>query len=505
MTAQAEIAAGYASESAAIELGAVLVDGTVESTAHVRIPLSMVNRHGLVAGATGTGKTKTLQLLAEQLSNNGVPVLMADVKGDLSGLSREGERSDRTDTRAKETGDDWQPRAYPTQFLSIGTGGLGVPLRATVTSFGPILLSKVLGLNDTQESTLGLIFHWADSKGLPLLDTKDLRSVIQHLTSDEGKEDLKGIGGVSSSTAGVILRALVNLEAQGGDRFFGEPELDPADLMRERDGKGVVSLLELAELQGNPQLFSTFLMWLLAELFQTLPEEGDVEKPKLVFFFDEAHLLFANASKAFLDQITQTVKLIRSKGIGVFFCTQLPTDIPNDVLSQLGARVQHALRAFTPDDQKALSRTVKTYPNTPHYDLEKALTSLGIGEAIITVLSEKGAPTPVAWTRLRAPRSLMDTIGNDAIKQAAQASDLHGKYAETVDRESAYEQLMQKVAPPQQEQQQAPEPQRHEKEEPGLVEKVLGNSAVKSFLRSAGSALAREITRGIFGTSRKRR
>ncbi len=302
----------------------------------------MVNRHGLVAGATGTGKTKTLQLLAEQLSNNGVPVLMADVKGDLSGLSQQGQDSDRTKARAQDTGDDWQPQSYPTQFLSIGTGGIGVPLRATVTSFGPILLSKVLGLNDTQESTLGLIFHWADSKGLPLLDTKDLRSVIQHLTGDEGKEDLKGIGGVSSSTAGVILRSLVNLEAQGGDRFFGEPELDPADLMRQRDGKGVVSLLELAELQGNPALFSTFLMWLLAELFETLPEEGDVEKPKLVFFFDEAHLLFANASKAFLDQITQTVKLIRSKGIGVFFCTQLPTDIPNDVLSQLGARVQHA-------------------------------------------------------------------------------------------------------------------------------------------------------------------
>ncbi|WP_394613281.1 helicase HerA-like domain-containing protein [Lentzea sp. JNUCC 0626] len=506
MTAQGDIAAGYASESAAIELGAVLVDGQVEPTAHVRIPLSMVNRHGLVAGATGTGKTKTLQLLAEQLSNNGVPVLMADVKGDLSGLSQQGAESDRTKTRAADTGDDWVSTAFPVQFLSIGTGGMGVPLRATVTSFGPILLSKVLGLNDTQESTLGLIFHWADSKGLPLLDTKDLRSVIQHLTSDEGKADLKGIGGVSSATAGVILRALVNLEAQGGDRFFGEPELDPADLMRERDGKGVVSLLELAELQGNPALFSTFLMWLLAELFETLPEEGDVEKPKLVFFFDEAHLLFSNASKAFLDQITQTVKLIRSKGIGVFFCTQLPTDIPNDVLSQLGARVQHALRAFTPDDQKALARTVKTYPTTPHYDLEKALTSLGIGEAIITVLSEKGAPTPVAWTRLRAPRSLMDTIGNDAIKQAAQSSDLHGKYAETIDRESAYEQLMAKVAPPQEEQ--APEPppaERREKEEPGMVEKVLGNSAVKSFLRSAGSALAREITRGLFGTSRKRR
>ncbi len=502
MTAHAEIAAGYASEGAAVELGAVLVGGTVEPAAHVRIPLSMVNRHGLVAGATGTGKTKTLQLLAEQLSDNGVPVLMADVKGDLSGLHRPGQDSDRTRARAADTGDDWQPRSYPVQFLSIGTGGVGVPLRATVTSFGPILLSKVLGLNDTQESTLGLIFHWADSKGLPLLDVKDLRSVIQHLTGDEGKADLKGIGGVSASTAGVILRALVNLEAQGGDRFFGEPELDPADLMRRRDGKGVISLLELAELRGDPALFSTFLMWLLAELFETLPEEGDVEKPELVFFFDEAHLLFSDASKAFLDQITQTVKLIRSKGIGVFFCTQLPTDIPNDVLSQLGARVQHALRAFTPDDQKALARTVKTYPTTPHYDLEKALTSLGTGEAVITVLSEKGAPTPVAWTRLRAPRSLMDTIGDDAIRQAAQSSDLHGRYAQTVDRESAYEQLMRKVVPPQQEQ--APEPPA-DKEEPGLVEKVLGNSAVKSFLRSAGSALAREITRGLFGTSRKRR
>ncbi|SDG20965.1 hypothetical protein SAMN05216553_106187 [Lentzea fradiae] len=506
MTAQGEIAAGYASGSAAIELGAVLVDGTVEPAAQVRIPLSMVNRHGLVAGATGTGKTKTLQLLAEQLSANGVPVLMADVKGDLSGLSRQGEVSDRTTSRAQDTGDDWQPQSFPVQFLSIGTGGLGVPLRATVTSFGPILLSKVLGLNDTQESTLGLIFHWADSRGLPLLDTKDLRSVIQHLTSDEGKEDLKGIGGVSGATAGVILRALVNLEAQGGDRFFGEPELDPADLMRQRGGRGVISLLELAELQGNPALFSTFLMWLLAELFETLPEEGDVEKPKLVFFFDEAHLLFADASKAFLDQITRTVKLIRSKGIGVFFCTQLPTDVPNEVLSQLGARVQHALRAFTPDDQKALARTVKTYPTTPHYDLEKALTSLGIGEAIITVLSEKGAPTPVAWTRLRAPRSLMDTIGDDAIKQAAAESELHGKYAETVDRESAYEQLMKKVAPPPpQEKAPEPPPRRQEKEEPGLVEKVLGNTAVKSFLRSAGSTLAREITRGVFGTSRKRR
>ncbi|MEJ2856614.1 MULTISPECIES: helicase HerA-like domain-containing protein [unclassified Saccharothrix] len=503
MTAQSEIAAGYAAAGAAIELGAVLVDGAVEPTARVRVPLATLNRHGLVAGATGTGKTKTLQLVAEQLSAAGVPVVMADVKGDLSGLSREGAADDRITTRAAETGDDWQPAAFPVQFLSLGTGGAGVPVRATITSFGPILLSKVLGLNDTQESTLGLVFHWADQRGLPLLDLKDLRSVITHLTSDEGKADLKGLGGVSSATAGVILRSLVNLEAQGGDTFFGEPELDPRDLMRvSSDGRGVVSLLELAELQARPALFSTFLMWLLAELFQELPEEGDLDKPKLVFFFDEAHLLFADASKAFLEQITQTVKLIRSKGVGVFFCTQLPTDVPNSVLSQLGARVQHALRAFTPEDQAALAKTVKTYPTSAHYDLEKALTSLGIGEAVVTVLSEKGAPTPVAWTRLRPPRSLMDTVGADAIKAAAAASELHGKYAETVDRESAYEKLAAKVAPPAE----APaEPQEAQREEPGVVEKVLGNSAVKSFLRSAASALGREITRGLFGTARKRR
>ena len=514
-----EIAEGYASEGPALELGTVLIDGQPDPAARVRIPLATLNRHGLVAGATGTGKTKTLQLMAEQLAAAGVPTLLADVKGDLSGLTKPGEAGDRITQRATDTGDDWQPTAFGAQFLSLGTGGPGVPVRATITGFGPILLSKVLGLNDTQESTLGLIFHWADSKGLPLLDTKDLRAVIQYLTSDEGKADLRGIGGVSPATAGVILRALVNLEAQGGDEFFGEPEFEPADLMRVTDGRGVITLLEVGDLASRPQLFSTFLMWLLAELFETLPEEGDVDKPKLVFFFDEAHLLFADASKAFLAQIEQTVKLIRSKGVGVFFCTQQPTDVPDDVLSQLGARIQHALRAFTPDDQKALTRTVRTYPTTPHYDLEKALTSLGTGEAVVTVLSERGAPTPVAWTRMRAPRSLMDTIGQDAIRQAATASELHGRYGQSVDRESAYEQLGRKLAAEheqaQQEQappEQAPPPppgkperEHRERDEPSTAEKVLGNPAVRSFLRSAASALGREITRGIFGTRRRRR
>ncbi|WP_280214870.1 helicase HerA-like domain-containing protein [Nocardia cyriacigeorgica] len=505
-SAAQDIAAGYAVEGAALELGTVVVDGTVDPTARVRIPLRTMNRHGLVAGATGTGKTKTLQGIAEQLSRAGVPVVLADVKGDLSGLSRPGEQNEKLAQRAVETAaTDWAPTGFPTEFVSLGTGGLGVPIRATITSFGPILLSKVLGLNETQESTLGLIFHWADKQGLGLLDLKDLRAVIQHLTSPEGKADLQGIGGVSASTAGVILRALVNLEADGGDTFFGEPELDPADLLRTEGEQGVITLFELGAQAARPAMFSTFLMWVLADLFQTLPEVGDVDKPELVFIFDEAHLLFADASKAFLDQVEQTVKLIRSKGVGVFFCTQLPTDIPNAVLSQLGARIQHALRAFTPDDQKALSKTVRTYPKTDTYDLEQALTSLGIGEAIVTVLSERGAPTPVAWTRIQPPRSLMDTIGADAIKSRALSSALHGKYGQTVDRESAYEMLAANVAAAEPEAEPQPVPGRSPSaEEDSAAERIMKNPAVKSFLRSAATVAGREITRSLFGTRRRR-
>ncbi|SFN78144.1 hypothetical protein SAMN05216207_102144 [Pseudonocardia ammonioxydans] len=522
------IADGYATDGAALELGTVLVDGVCDPEARVRIPLATLNRHGLVAGATGTGKTKTLQALAGQLSDAGVPVLLADVKGDLSGMARAGERNEKIDERVRDTGDDWTPTAYPVLFLSLGDGGVAVPVRATITQFGPILLAKVLRLNPTQESTLGLIFHWADQRGLPLLDTKDLRAVIQHLTSDAGKADLKGIGGVSSSTAGVILRALVNLEAQGGDTFFGEPELEPADLMRQIGGKGVVTLLELAERAANPMLFSTFLMWLLAELYEELPEAGDLDEPKLVFFFDEAHLLFADASKAFLDRIEQTVKLIRSKGVGVFFCTQLPTDIPNEVLSQLGARVQHALRAFTPEDQQALSRTVKTYPRSDVYDLESALTSLGTGEAIVTVLSERGAPTPVAWTRLRAPRSMMAAIGEDEIRAEAAASPLQEKYGEMVDRDSAYERLTGRIAsgpggdavpvgapapppgdapPPAGATPQAggtpPPPQPQDSSEKNWFSKI-GDFLQSPTGRQITNTVTREITRSLFGTRRRR-
>ncbi|MFE3227028.1 helicase HerA-like domain-containing protein [Nocardia sp. NPDC059228] len=504
-----EIAAGYAMEGLALELGTVIVGDTVHPDARVRIPMKTMNRHGLVAGATGTGKTKTVQGIAEQLSAAGVPVVLADIKGDLSGLAQPGQANDRLLARARETGDpDWKPQGFPCEFVSLGTGGIGVPIRATITSFGPILLSKALGLNETQESTLGLIFHWSDQNGLALLDLKDLRAVIQYLTSPEGKEDLKGIGGVSAQTAGVILRALVNLEADGGDTFFGEPELEPADLMRTAGGQGVITLFELGAQAARPQMFSTFLMWVLANLFQTLPEVGDMDKPKLVFIFDEAHLLFTGASKAFLNQVEQTVKLIRSKGVGVFFCTQLPTDIPNPVLSQLGARIQHALRAFTPEDQAALSKTVRTYPKTATYDLEKALTSLGTGEAVVTVLSEKGAPTPVAWARMQPPRSLMDTIGDDGIRSRAQQSALYGKYGTTIDAESAYEILTAKIQATAQRQadEAAAKGSRSAKPAPpedSMAEKIISNPAFKNFLRSAATVAGREISRSIFGTRKR--
>ncbi|WP_460359461.1 helicase HerA-like domain-containing protein [Mycobacterium sp. ZZG] len=518
-----QIAAGYAADGAALELGCVVVDGVCDPAARVRIPLATLNRHGLVAGATGTGKTKSLQVIAEQLSAAGVPVVMADVKGDLSGLSAPGRPGEQVNQRAADTGDSWAATAYPVEFLSMGTSGIGVPVRATITSFGPVLLSKVLGLNRTQESTLGLIFHWADQQGLPLLDLKDLRSVIQYLTSEDGKSQLKALGAVSTSTAGVILRALVNLEAEGADTFFGEPELEPDDLLRvDASGRGVITLLELGSQAARPVMFSTFLMWVLADLFTSLPEVGDLDKPKLVFAFDEAHLLFADASKAFLEQVEQTVKLIRSKGVGVLFCTQLPTDVPKEVLSQLGARIQHALRAFTPDDQKALTKTVRTYPKTDVYDLESALTSLGIGEAVVTVLSEKGVPTPVAWTRMRAPRSLMDTIGPEAIAAASAASPLQAVYGQSIDRDSAYERLAARLAPPPPVAEQPPVagqppvwvpptvdmppmPAPAEPAGPGFLETVMDSPAFKSAMRSAGTVIGREITRSIFGTGRRKR
>jgi DNA helicase HerA-like ATPase len=438
------IVKGYTFESTTLDLGA-LVNGDPVPSAQIRIPLAMMNRHGLVAGATGTGKTRTLQGLAEQLAAKGVPVFAADIKGDLSGVATPGQANDKLRARTDGIGQDWQAAASVTEYFALGGIGKGVPIRATVSGFGPLLLSKVLGLNDTQESSLGLVFHYADANGLALVDLSDLRAVLTYLTGEEGKVELKNLGGLSAATAGVILRELITFADQGADVFFGEPEFEVADFLRVApDGRGVISLLEVPGVIDKPALFSTFLMYLLAELFEILPEVGDPEKPRLVFFFDEAHLLFTDASKDFLAAIVQTVRLIRSKGVGVFFVTQTPKDVPSDVLAQLGSRVQHALRAFTPDDAKALRATVGTYPKSG-YDLERVLQELGTGEAIVTVMSEKGAPTPVAWTRLRAPQGLMSPTPDPQIQAAVKASPLLAKYGTAIDRESAREILTAKM------------------------------------------------------------
>ncbi|MEL0627550.1 helicase HerA-like domain-containing protein [Salinibacterium amurskyense] len=435
---------GYAFEGEVLEMGA-LVNGDALAGVPVRIPVAMLNRHGLVAGATGTGKTKTLQVLAEQLSAAGVPVFAADIKGDLSGIATAGTSSEKLLERTDSIGQDWQPAASPTEYFTLGGMGTGVPIRATVSSFGPLLLSKVLGLNDTQESSLGLIFHYADQAGLPLVDLSDLRAVVQWLLSDEGKAELKNLGGLSSATAGVILRELIGFANEGADDFFGEPEIDTSLFLRTNaDGAGIVSLLEIPGVSDKPALFSTFLMWLLADLFNDLPEVGDIDKPKLVFFFDEAHLLFKDASKDFIASITQTVRLIRSKGVGVVFVTQTPKDVPSDVLAQIGSRFQHQLRAHTPDSAKALKATVSTYP-TSGYDLGEVLTTLATGEAIITVMNEKGAPTPVAWTRLRAPQGSMSPTDAAVMAAAVEASPLMATYGAAVDRESAREILAVKM------------------------------------------------------------
>lgn len=439
------IRSGYAFEGPALEMGA-LVNGDAMPDVPVRIPIAMTNRHGLVAGATGTGKTRTLQVLAEQLSAAGVAVFAADIKGDLSGVATPGEGNEKLLKRTGGIGQQWTPASFPTEYFSLGGVGRGVPIRATISGFGPLLLSKVLGLNDTQESSLGLVFHYANANNLALLDLEDLRAVLAYLVSDEGKGELEGLGGLSKATVGVILRELITFADQGADVFFGEPEIDTAEFLRTAaDGRGVISLLEVPGVADKPALYSTFLMWLLADLFTDLPEVGDLDKPKLVFFFDEAHLLFKDASKDFLAQITQTVRLIRSKGVGVFFVTQTPKDVPGDVLAQLGSRVQHQLRAFTPDDAKALRATVSTYPKSG-YDLEETLTMLGTGEAIVTVMNEKGAPSPVAWTRLRAPQASMSPSPDASIDATIASSPLLAKYGTGLDRESAHEILTKKLA-----------------------------------------------------------
>ena len=442
-----QVRAGYSFTSPSMRLGAFLDGDTPVPGAPVGIPLGLMNRHCLVAGATGTGKTRTLQLMAERLSEAGVPVFVTDIKGDLTGLAQAGTSSEKLLARCASIGQNWEGQAFPTELLTLGGRGEGVPIRTTITEFGPLLLSRVLGLNDTQASALQLIFHWADGQQLALIDLKDLRSVIDYLTNnDEGKEELKGIGGVSPATAGVILRELAALEASGGDVFFGEPAFNIADLMRvSMDGRGVISSLELPDLGSQGALFSTFLMWLLAELFETLPEVGNPDKPKLVFFFDEAHLLFTDASKQFLQAVVQTVRLIRSKGVGIVFVTQSPTDVPDEVLAQLGSRVQHALRAHTPNDAANLKKAVSTFPTSP-LDLAEVLTSLGTGQAVVTVLDEKGRPTPVAPTMLDAPAAVMGPADPGVVSSIINSSPLLSRYRDAVDNESAFELMQARLA-----------------------------------------------------------
>ncbi|MBN2862989.1 MAG: DUF853 family protein [Bacteroidales bacterium] len=436
---------GYSCKGDSIILGAAILNGEVVTGTKVQVPLKTMNRHGLIAGATGTGKTKTLQIISEQLSERGIPVLVMDIKGDLSGLAVPGEKKPFILERYSKIGLSYSIKGFPVELLSLSEQD-GVRLRATVSEFGPVLLSRILDLNDTQAGIIAVIFKFCDDRGMPLLDLKDLKKVIRYIT-DEGKEQLeKEYGKISTSSTGIIIRKIMELEQQGADLFFGELSFDIADLLRrDADGNGYISILRVTDIQDRPKLFSTFMLSLLAEVYNIMPEKGDVEKPELVLFIDEAHLIFNQAGKALLEQIENIVKLIRSKGIGVFFVTQNPTDIPNGVLAQLGLKIQHALRAFTANDRKAIKLTAENYPLSDYYKTDETITALGTGEALITALNEKGIPTPLAATMLRTPMSRMDILTPDEISSINKASDLVRKYSQIIDRESAYEILGKKI------------------------------------------------------------
>lgn len=496
-----KIKASYAPTGSYIYLGAGILDGQVYSEAEVNLSLKMMNRHGLIAGATGTGKTRTLQLLAEQLSDAGVPVFMLDVKGDLSGLNQAGLVNSKIEERAQQLNKSFSPTAFPLEIYSL-SGKLGAQMRATVLEFGPTLLSKVLDLNDTQSGVMAVIFKYADDNKMPIIDLNDLKKLVSYLSEGTGAAEIKSsYGSISTATSGTILRKIVAIEQQGLGGMFGEKSFDIDDLLERVDGKGTISLLNIADVQNQPVLYSTFLLSLLAELFNTMPEVGDLEKPKLVFFFDEAHLLFKNSSKAFLEQIETIIRLIRSKGIGVFFCTQSPTDVPESVLGQLGNRVQHALRAFTPNDVDALKKTVNTYPKSDFYQIDKVLTSLGTGQALITVLNEKGIPTEVSATMLTPPRSVMGPLSPADFEHLVNNSKMYAKYKDAIDPESAYEMLTKKIndqteLAAQEKQQQAllKQEEQENKPKPGeksLVEQVMGATITRQ--------IGKEIVRGIFG------
>lgn len=439
------ITEGYSTKGDFITFGSAMLDGETIKDAFVKVPLKTLNRHGLIAGATGTGKTKSLQVMAENLSEKGIPVLLMDIKGDLSGLAMPSPGHRKIDERHEAIGLPFEAKKFPIEVLSI-TEQEGVRLRATISEFGPVLLSRILDLTETQSGIVSIIFKYCDDNKLPLLDLKDFKKILQYATA-EGKEEIQAeYGRISTASTGAILRKIVEIDQQGGDLFFGERSFDVKDLVRtDSDGKGIISVLRLTDIQDKPKLFSTFMLQLLAEIYSTFPEQGDSEKPELVIFIDEAHLIFEEASKALLSQIESIVKLIRSKGIGLFFVTQNPKDVPEDVLAQLGLKVQHALRAFTATDRKAIKLAAENYPDSEYYDVDESLTQLGIGEAFVSVLSEKGIPTPLAATMMRAPMSRMDILSDRELKELIDTSRLYYKYSEVIDRESAYEILNEKI------------------------------------------------------------
>src|SRR5688572_22947053 len=486
----------YSTSLPSIYLGAGIFDGEILAEAKVNLPLRMMNRHGLVTGATGSGKTRTLQLIAEQLSAAGVPVFMPDMKGDLSGIAKEGQVNEKINERAAALGIQYSPSGFPVELYSL-SGKLGAQMRATVTEFGPALLSKILGLNDTQAGVLNIVYKYADDKKLPIVDFNDLKKVLNYLTEGPGAAEIKSdYGKISTATSSTILRKIVSLEQQGVNQIFGETSFDVQDLFDKVDGRGVISVLNVADIQNQPAIFSTFMLALLAELYQRLPEAGDLDKPKLIFFLDEAHLLFKDAPKAFHDQIDQVIRLIRSKGVGVFFCTQLTQDVPANVLAQLGNRVHHVVRAFTPNDAKALRETVKTFPTSPFYEMEQQFTQLGTGQAFITVLNEKGIPTETVVTHLVPPASFMGALDQGEYQQLLDQSELCAKYKTSVDRESAFEMLSEKMKKDEADTAEEAAPSRRNgrttrKEDKSTFEEVMESPVAKQ--------VGREVVRGIFG------
>ncbi|HTD94396.1 MAG TPA: helicase HerA-like domain-containing protein [Chitinophagaceae bacterium] len=494
---------GYSFKGECFKIGGAMLDGKIVSGADVVLPLKTMNRHGLIAGATGTGKTKTLQMLSEGLSDASVPVLLMDIKGDLSGIAAAGTMNDKIKERYQLLNLEYKPAAYPVDLLTL-SGQKGARLRATVSEFGPVLLSKILGLNDTQGGFVAMIFKYCDDEKMPLLDLKDFIKVLQFV-SNEGKADLeKTYGKVSTTSTGTILRKVIELQQQGADIFFGEKSFEVDDLLRiSDDGRGMVSIVRVTDLQDRPKLFSTFMLQLLAELYASSPEEGDLDKPKLVMFIDEAHLIFQEANDALLQQIETIIKLIRSKGVGIFFCTQNPMDVPASILAQLGLKVQHALRAFTAADRKVIKQTAENYPETTYYKTEDLITQLGIGEALVTLLNEKGVPTPLAHCMMCTPRSRMDILTEGEIDAIVAKSKIAGKYNQVIDSQSAYEILTDKLNEVAERSQQAKETKTTTtaKKEKGFFD----DPVVKSMTRTAGNTIVRSLlgALGLGGRSRK--